>query len=339
MYKIKTKVNFLPQDPITKLKMSRLIFENATIQEISKENSKEKFDILHTHYQTTGGAFVSKYVHEIPWINTFHSLEKKRIKYLAKEERKYFDIIQWSESTIKYADALITVSEKLKLEILQNYPFKQEKIFYIPNGVDLSVFKPEKTPLKDKKVLYVGRFSLEKSIDLIPKIIRKTFEKNNEVKFELVAQYQNIPSSMEKIGKELEDLLEQYPERIIWHKEPLSREELSKLYHECLIYIQPSRYEAFGLTILEAMACGKAVICSNKGGIPGLVENAGIILPLNSGLFVKNILKLLEDYKLRERYGRRAVERAKLFGWDGIALKTLKLYKKVAEKEKNKIGT
>ena len=137
------------------------------------------------------------------------------------------------------------------------------------------------------------------------------------------------------IKKQFENLVKQYPNRFIWYKESISREELAKLYNESLIYIQPSRYEAFGLCVLEAMACGKAVICSNKGGIPELVENSGEVIPLNSNLFSKKILKLLEDFRLRERYGRRAVEGAKLFDWKNIALKTLNLYKKILGEKKD----
>lgn len=320
-------------DIVIKKYMSDFIFDNKVIEEITQENSKEKFDVIHSHGGVTGGMFIAKYFNNVKWVNTLHSLEKNRIKFMSKEQKKYYQIFRWVESTIRYADALITVSEKLKLEVLQNYPVKEEKIFYISNGVDLSVFKPENIPQEDKKILYIGRFSLEKGIDLVPKIIKKTFEKNDEVKFEVVAPDINIPNSMEKIRKKFENLIEEYPKRFIWHRKPLNREELSKVYKEALIYIQPSRYEACPLCVLEAMACGKAVICSNKGGMPEAVGNAGIVIPLNSNLFSKQILRLLEDYKLRERYGRRGTERAKSFNWEDIALKTFNLYKKITRKE------
>ena len=336
IHRIDTKFDFPISDNAIKKRISYFIFDNKVINEITKENSHEKFDVIHTHGWLTAGAFISKYFNDVKWVHTFHAMEKNRLKFMSKDEKKYFKIAKWMESTIYYADALITVSEKLKLEVLQNYPVKEEKIFYITNGVDASVFKPKNIPQEDKKILYVGRFSLEKGIDLIPKIIKKVFEKNHEVKFEIVAPDINIPHSMEKRKKEFENLVKQYPNRFIWHRESLSREELAKLYNECLIYIQPSRYEAFGLTALEAMACGKAVICSNKGGLPEVIENAGIVIPLNSNLFSKQILRLLEDYKLRERYGRRGNERAKSFNWDDIALKTFNLYKKITGKEESK---
>ncbi len=334
IHKIDTKFDSQINDKIIQKRMSYFIFDNKIINEITKEDSHEKFDIIHSHGWLTAGAFISKYFNNVKWVHTFHALERNRLKFMSQDEKKYFQISKWVESTISYANALITVSEKLKIESLQNYPIKEKNIFHIPNGVDISVFKPENIPQKDKKIFYVGRFSLEKGIDLIPKIIKKVFEKNNEVKFEIIAVDENIPKSMVRIRKQFENLLEQYPDRFIWHREYISREELAKLYNECLIYIQPSRYEAFGLAVLEAMACGKAVIVSNKGGMPETVENAGIIIPLNSNLFSKQILRLLEDYKLRERYARRGAERAKLFNWEDIASKTLRLYKKITGKLK-----
>ncbi len=326
-------------DVVIKKYMSDFIFDNKVIEEITKENSKERFDVIHSHGGITGGMFIAKYFNNVKWVNTLHSLEKNRIKFMSKEQKKYYQIFRWVESTVRYADALITVSNKIKLELMQNYPVKLEKIHYIPNGVDLEMFNESDGVSDDKIVLYVGRFSVEKGINLLPKIVRDTLGGDSEIKFEVVAPDKNqfIPPSLEKIKREFEEIKKQYPNRFIWHREPLSREEIAKVFKKCFLYIQPSRYEAFGLTVLESMACGKAVIVSNKGGLPEVVENAGVILPLKTNLFVKEILKLAEDFKLRERYARRAAERAKLFGWEDIAKRTFALYKKVSgQKDKRK---
>jgi len=327
-------------DVITKKYMSEFVFDNNVIGGITKENANEKFDIIHSHGGLTGGMFIAKYFNNVKWVNTLHSLEKNRIKFMSKEQKKYYQIFRWVESTVKYADALITVSNRIKLELMQNYPVKSEKIYYIPNGVDLELFNENQEFSEDKRILYVGRFSPEKGINFIPKIAREILVKNPEIKFEVVAPDKNqvIPSSLEKIKREFEELEKQYPNRFIWHRESLSRTEIIKVFKRCLLYIQPSRYEAFGLTVLEAMACGKAVIVSNKGGLPEVVENAGIVIPLKTNLFVKEILKLVENFKLRERYARRAIERAKEFSWEDIAKRTLALYKKVSGQEDKRRG-
>ncbi|MFH1376489.1 MAG: glycosyltransferase family 4 protein [Candidatus Woesearchaeota archaeon] len=340
IHRIKSGSTLGIRDVVIKKYMSDFIFDNKIIELITNENSKEKFDIIHSHGGITGGVFIAKYFNNVKWINTLHSLEKNRIKFMSKEQKKYHQISRWVESTVRYADALITVSNRIKLELIQSYPVKLEKIHYIPNGVDLEVFNEGQEFSDDKRILYVGRFSAEKGIDFIPKIAREILRKNHEIKFEAVAPDKNqvIPPSLEKIKREFEEMEKQYPDRFIWHREPLSRPEIVKVFKKCLLYIQPSRYEAFGLTVLEAMACGKAVIVSNNGGLPEVVENAGVVIPLKTNLFVKEILKLVEDFKLRERYARRAIERVKEFSWEDIAKRTLALYKKVSGQEDKRKG-
>lgn len=327
IHRMGIKSNLSIQDNVLKKRISYFMFDNQVINEITRENKNETFDIIHTHGWLTSGAFIAKYFNDIKWIHTFHALEKNRVKFMSEEEKKYFEVIRWMESTIKNADALITVSKNLKKEVLQNYPVSENKIYYIPNGVDLELFKADNC--QNKTVLYIGRFSLEKGIDIVFKIADKLLREDKEVKFVIVAPDQNIPKSLEKLSEKFDELLKKYPDRFIWHRETLNRVELSKLYNDSLLYIQPSRYESFGLCVLEAMACGKTVIVSNKGGMYEIIENAGIVIPLNTNLFVVNILRLFEDYRLRERYVRRALERSKSFSWKKVASQIFDLYQDI----------
>ena len=103
------------------------------MNEVTKENNNDKFDVIHTHGWFTAGAFISKYFNDVKWVHTFHSLEKDRIKFMPKEEQKYSKIIQWMESTIEYADALIAVSRKLRGMghlVLLSTPFGKGGFFY-----------------------------------------------------------------------------------------------------------------------------------------------------------------------------------------------------------------
>jgi len=333
IHKIVTKSKSTIPDIVIKKRISYFMFDNKIIDEISKENSHEKFDLLHSHGWLTAGVFIAKSFNDLKWIHTFHALEKNRIQFMTNEEKKFFKISDWMERTIRHADALITVSKKVKIEVLQNYSLKSEKISPIYNAVDLEMFYPGESTQKDKKILYVGRFSLEKGIDLLYNIVKKTLEEDKEIIFEIVASEEGIPKSLNKLKNDFDSLNEKFPERLIWHKEKLGREELSKLYREALIYIQPSRYDSCPTTVLEAMASGKAVIGSDRGGIPEILENSGVVIPLKSNLFTKKILELKENYKLRERYARRSLERVKDFGWENIGKSTLKLYKKVSEEK------
>ncbi|RLG10819.1 hypothetical protein DRN73_06910 [Candidatus Pacearchaeota archaeon] len=343
IHTIDTQIEFPVKDFMIEKKFSIIIFDNKVIEEIIKENSRSKFDLIHSHITMTG-ALMAKYFKNLKWIHTFHLLEKNRLRFMSNEEKKYFGVEKWKESTLSYADAVITVSRKLKSEMLDDYNIKEKKVFYIPNGVDLKVFHPDNSIPEEKKITYVGRFSPEKGIDLVAKISNNVLRLNKEVKFVVIAPpYKIMPPSMEKVKKEFEYLEEKYPKRFIWKREALSREELAKLYNESIVYVQPSRYESFGMTVLEAMACGKAIVASDKGGLPEIIGNAGICIPLNTLLFTKAILTLLKDYKLRERFARRGIKRAQTYKWEDIGKQTYDLYKIIAknkddEKKSEKIS-
>lgn len=327
------------QDRTLRRRFSTFMFDNLILNEVFSESAKEKFDIIHSQITMTS-ALIAKYFNDVEWVHTFHSLERLRVKYTSKENKKYMGIINWMQSSVTYPDAIISVSRNLKKEILNAYPsLKGKGVFYIPNGVDLETFKPGNLQPKDKRVLLIARFSLEKGIDLAEKITLSLLKKDKKLKVEFVVPIDDYMSeSMEKIKSQLETLEKTFPERFIWHKEAISHNKLAEIYNNCLVYMQPSRYESFGMTILEAMACGKAVVVSDRGGMTELVGNAGRVIPLNPKLFVKEILNLLEDYRLRERYSRRAIERAKEFRWEEISRRTLELYKIIAKKPERDEG-
>jgi len=107
-----------------------------------------------------------------------------------------------------------------------------------------------------------------------------------EVTFEMVAPIGKVPKTLLKIESKLAKLEEEFKERFIWHKETLLREKLAELYNEASVLIQPSRYESFGMTILEAMACEAVVIASNVGGLPEVIGKAGRVVSLRTNLFM-----------------------------------------------------
>ena len=333
VHRINLNIEMPLQDRTLRRKFSTFMFDNLILNGVFRENSRSKFDIIHSQITMTS-ALITKYFSDAKWIHTFHSLERLRTKYTSKENRKFMGIVNWMQSSVTYPDAIISVSRSLKKEILNAYhDLKENRVFYIPNGVDTDVFKPGNSQPKDKRVLLIARFSLEKGIDFAERIAINLLKKDRKLKVEFVVPIDDYMSeSMEKIKNQLEILEKTFPERFIWHKEAISHDKLAEIYNTCLIYMQPSRYESFGMTILEAMACGKTVVVSNRGGMIELVDNAGRVIPLNTKIFVREIIKLLEDYKLREKYSRRAVERAQQFSWEEVSKRTLELYRIITKK-------
>lgn len=111
----------------------------------------------------------------------------------------------------------------------------------------------------------------------------------------------------------------------------VSDHELRQLYAGCDLFVFPSLYEGFGLPILEAMACGRAVACSNTSAMPEVADAAALLFdPRSSAQITRAMKDLLLDAGLRARMERLGQQRSTLFDWRQSAQKTLDVYHEVA---------
>jgi glycosyltransferase involved in cell wall biosynthesis len=101
---------------------------------------------------------------------------------------------------------------------------------------------------------------------------------------------------------------------------PVAAAELPALYSGAACFVFPSLYEGFGLPVLEAMACGAPVVASDRGALPEVVGDAGIVVnPEDPAALADAIRRLLDDPALRAAQSRAGLERADRFTWDGSA--------------------
>ena len=113
----------------------------------------------------------------------------------------------------------------------------------------------------------------------------------------------------------------------------VSDADLATLYSACDLFVFPSFYEGFGVPILEAMACGRAVACSNSSAIPEVADSAALLFdPESTGEMTRAMLDLLLDSGLRAHMERLAIARAAHFSWERTARETLEVYYEVAAK-------
>ncbi len=110
-------------------------------------------------------------------------------------------------------------------------------------------------------------------------------------------------------------------------------ELLPALYNAADVFVFPSWYEGFGLPAVEAMACGRPVVCSDATALPEVVDGAALLFrPDSVGEQMRAIRDLLLDAELAGRMARKSLQRAKRFDWRDTASKTLDTYYRVAEK-------
>lgn len=243
------------------------------------------------------------------------------------------------DRTVKAAARVLTPSEFSKRRILESYGLDDSKVVVMPNGV-CSTFHPISREIAQRWaqsalglavpfVLTVG--------DLQP---RKNHANLIRAFQQLVRAYPQLPHHLVIVGKPT------------WHAEAIrnvarksgvadrihftgfvSDADLVKLYGACDLFVYPSFYEGFGLPILEAMACGRAVACSNTSAMPEVADSAALLFDPRS---VDDILLTMRDLllnpELRARMERLGAQRAPMFSWEKSAARTLDLYYEVAGK-------
>ncbi|MGH9656892.1 MAG: glycosyltransferase family 4 protein [Bryobacteraceae bacterium] len=114
-------------------------------------------------------------------------------------------------------------------------------------------------------------------------------------------------------------------------------DDLLHLYNACDLFVFPSFYEGFGLPILEAMACGRPVACSNTSAMPEVADGAALLFdPYSSGEIARAMSDLLRDPELRTRMERLGQQRAAHFSWNKTARRTLDVYYEVASQNRGR---
>jgi glycosyltransferase involved in cell wall biosynthesis len=104
--------------------------------------------------------------------------------------------------------------------------------------------------------------------------------------------------------------------------------DLPALYAAAAVFVFPSRFEGFGLPVIEAMACGAPVICSNVTSLPEVAGNAAVLVdPADKSLFVEALRRVLSDDALRADLRERGLARAAQYSWARTAQQTLAIYR------------
>ncbi|HWB95448.1 MAG TPA: glycosyltransferase family 1 protein [Bryobacteraceae bacterium] len=112
-------------------------------------------------------------------------------------------------------------------------------------------------------------------------------------------------------------------------------EQLLQLYNACDLFVFPSFYEGFGLPVLEAMACGKAVACSSTSAVPEVADGAALLFdPYAPEEIARAMVDLIRDAELRARMERLGLQRSAHFSWYQTAQQTLEIYHQVAEEQR-----
>lgn len=226
--------------------------------------------------------------------------------------------------------AVFTVSPSSRKSIMEKSITKKEpEVIY--NGVDVKYFRPgRKSPTPT--VLYLGRIKTYKSLDVLILSAKKILTELPTAVF-VIAGEGDVRESLMKMTEE------QGLSKNFRFQGRVSEREKLKLYQRAWLLVNPSMVEGWGITTIEANACGTPVVASRVSGLVDSVSNphTGFLVPYgDSDAFSQRILQLLTDHDLRKRMGLEAIRWSKKFDWKKSADECLGIFKQGQEGEKEK---
>ena len=305
------------------------------------------YDLFHGHYVDAGIVTLDvARAFDKPAFFTAHSLGAWKREQMGGKpdemDRKYKFSKRVSEELRIFravrAQTVTTDIQKEKLE--QLYGFTSSNIAVIPAGVDIDTYRllrPEERKLEnglpDRYILCLSRIDSNKGHDLLLNafdVVRRSIPevhlvigggspKPRQTELEVLSTVQKIIDQSDMSSR-------------VHIAGYIPDELLAASFQQAELFVLPSIFEPFGMTALEAMACGTPVIGSKLGGIREVIssgEDGLLIDPANQGEFADAIIMLLKDQKLLESMGQRACRNVrKYFSWDAIAGRHIEFYDK-----------
>ena len=246
-------------------------------------------DVIHAHSYHAIPAFfavLAKGDRKFVFTPHYHGKGHTPLRNLLHVPYKYL-----GSKILKEADKVVCISNYEKELIKANFDVLDEKLVYIPNGLNLEEFNTEGVKKDKKRILCVGRLEKYKNIQHIIKSLLYLYG------FKLVIVGKG---SYEKQLRELA-FKKSVIDDIVWLQD-LSRDELLEQYKSAGIFISLSPYEAFGITVAEALASGIPCIVLNNGALNEFVDNKtcfGISQrEVDSGLLWKIVLGVVSKKKI-----------------------------------------
>jgi glycosyltransferase involved in cell wall biosynthesis len=229
------------------------------------------------------------------------------------------------KKTFERCTHIITITEIERDYIFRRFGIPKVKLTAIPNGIDLGRFRDLGHEREDNSLLFVGRLSPVKRLDMLLEALAQVKKTIPDVKLKIIGRDWGVKRQLLQLTKDLNirdniEFLEEVP-----------FDELIEHYNRAKLFVLTSKYEAFGITIMEAIGCGTPGVVTSVGGTPEVVGDSGILCKENAGDVAENIIDVLTNEEKYNMFKENAEKRRKLFDWDIIAERVRKVYIKTLE--------
>ncbi|HEX4745794.1 MAG TPA: glycosyltransferase family 1 protein [Gaiellaceae bacterium] len=240
-----------------------------------------------------------------PAVVTVHDVSFARgAKLMGRKDRAIFRFVV--PRAVRSAARVLTVSERTKTDLVELYGVAPDRVVVTANGVD-PAFGPRDMNSRSSYVLSVGAIQ----------------ERKNQLAALAAADAVGLPLVVAGPAKD-PALAEELRRRGARLEGYVTTEHLAELYRDAACLVQSSRYEGFGLPVVEAMASGIPVVAVTDPALLEVAGDAAVVVPESE--LAEGIRTALAD---RDRLVAAGLERARTFSWRASAERTLAVYREI----------
>ena len=324
------------------------------------ERDEVRYDLIHGNFWMSGWVATElRQRLDIPVVQIFHATGKTKKRHQKKVDTSPGDRIKTELGIVREVDRLIAQCPAERTELIEDYHADSRKVVIIPSAVNTKIFRPVAqaearrrigVAQEGKVIVYIGRMLPRKDIR---NIVRALALLKRENKGEGEGAMNCAPTLLVVGGETVEPDPEATPEigelqrlasqlgvaeqvRFIGKRQA---NELRYYYGASDVMVTTPWYEPFGLTPLEAMACGRPVIGSAVGGLPFTIKDGktGLLVPPRDPAALAHALQyLLSQPERCIEMGKAARQRVEHeFTWTIVAMRTAALYDTVLAERTN----
>jgi mannosylfructose-phosphate synthase len=302
------------------------------------------YQLLHSHYWDAG--YVAMNLSDrlgIPFIHTAHSLGAWKREQMGGDPQemekifKFEERVHWENKIFRSAVAQTVTTIDGEDTYKRLYDFESPDLVVIPPGVDTRRFRPLAKGERDKAldvpdnfVFALSRIDSNKGLDYLIRAFA-VVQAGSDAQLVIGGGSKNPKAHETEVKRQLTDLVDdlELGDRVTFTGY-VPDELLDPYYRQARVFVLPSKYEPFGMTVLEAMACGTAVVATALGGIRHVLaneEDSLLVDPSQAEELGNAILRVLNEPGLARKLsqnGLRLIEEK--FSWESIARQTRSFY-------------
>lgn len=308
----------------------------AAVNAVKKLLRKYDPDIMHAHGQRAG--LIARWAAKGLPIKVIYTEHTRTLQFKLGNPVLDWAHIKAMRALDKWTDMNIAVSQAVADFLIKYKITKPEKIQIIHNSIEskpkahidedtLGIINQYGLRKKDIIIGTIGSLNIQKDTATLIKAMTKVIKRLPQSKLVIVGSGP-LKFKLQKLAKKLK-----ITDHVIFTG---SIKNISSILQLFTIFVLPSRSEAFGISILEAMRAGVPIIATKVGGIPEIITNNrdGILIePGQPKLLASGIMKLINNKKLQAKLSKEGLETIKRFSIDKMIQETSRVYKGLFKKK------